>query len=91
MVRSESASRVCAGRAWILRITRMLTQDDFKTPTWQRIDALVNKRIEELRRQNDADLDERKTAEVRGAIKELKKLLGLAEQRPGSHTARPER
>lgn len=69
----------------------MLTHDDFKTPTWQRIDALLNKRIDELRRQNDSELDERQTAAVRGGIKELKRLLGLAEQRPGSHTARPER
>jgi len=69
----------------------MLTHDDFKTPTWQRIDALLNKRIDELRRQNDADLDEQQTAAVRGGIMELKRLLSLAEPRPGSHTARPER
>ena len=69
----------------------MLTQDDLKTPTWQRIDALLNRRIDELRRQNDSELDERQTAAVRGGIKELKRLLSLAEQRPGSHTARPER
>ena len=69
----------------------MLTHDDFKTPTWQRINTLLNGRIDELRRQNDADLDEQQTAAVRGGIKELKRLLGLAEQRPGSHTARPER
>lgn len=34
-------------------------------------------RIDQLRCQNDGDLDERKTGQIRGAITEIKRLMDL--------------
>lgn len=69
-----------------------LHQDDFKSPVWGRVAERLRARIEALRLQNDSNkLTEVETAAIRGGIAELKLLLNLAEQRPGSHTVWHER
>jgi hypothetical protein len=53
-----------------------LTQDDFLTPTWHRIRALLAERLQEYRELNDSG-DADITAKRRGRIAELKDLLAL--------------
>jgi hypothetical protein len=43
--------------------------------TWMLVVAYCNDRLEQLRRENDGDLDERRTAKVRGRIAEIQKFL----------------
>lgn len=62
----------------------MLNQEDFKTPEWRRIKDHLMTRIDLLRTMNDGDQDPIKTANIRGAIAELKALLAL-----DKHQARP--
>lgn len=51
---------------------------------------MINERIDELRKLNDSDLTIEKTSLVRGGIKELKKILALAEQASASQAVSPE-
>lgn len=53
--------------------------EDFHSPCWKRLSQLVDERIDELRKLNDSDLSPERTSLVRGGIKELKKILALAE------------
>lgn len=61
----------------------MLTQEDFKTPMWQRMREHVEARLNHLRQINDQNHDMEKTASIRGAIAELKGLLALDKSKPG--------
>lgn len=61
----------------------MLTQEDFKSPTWQRMREHVEVRLNHLRQINDQNHDMEKTASIRGAIAELKGLLALDKSKPG--------
>lgn len=54
-----------------------LTALERKDPVWVKLRAYMEKRITNLRTENDDDLDERKTADVRGQIKALKLLISL--------------
>lgn len=58
--------------------TDMPIPADFRTDTWRRLDALLKRRLEDRRAENDARLDAEKTATLRGRIAELKDLLALA-------------
>lgn len=64
------------------KLERVLLDSDLQSPTWLRIEKYLNDRLATLRKENDQDLDERKTAKVRGRIEEVKKLLKLKES-PG--------
>lgn len=58
---------------------------DFKSDTWRRFTAELRLRLQDLREQNDSVThDERKTAEIRGRIAEVKRLLDLADDSVGS-------
>ncbi len=46
-----------------------------RTPLWMRMRGHMEQRLAELRAQNDTQLDDRKTAELRGRIAMLKELL----------------
>lgn len=59
----------------------MLLLEDFNTRTWERFEALLTRRLQEHREQNDGSLDEMTTAKTRGRIAELKYLLALADER----------
>jgi hypothetical protein len=52
-----------------------LKQSDITSVTAQKLKQIYLERIDLLRRQNDNTLDERRTAEQRGRIKECKRLL----------------
>lgn len=60
----------------------VLTDEDRRSATWQKIKAYMDKRVELLRAKNDKNLDERKTALLRGSIAELKHLMNLGTERP---------
>ena len=53
--------------------------EDFHSQTWKRLSQHVDERIDELRKLNDGPHDPVQTALIRGGIKELKKILALAE------------
>lgn len=44
---------------------------------WEKIEAHYRQRLDELRQQNDSSLDGIKTAELRGRIREVKRLLSM--------------
>lgn len=56
----------------------MLRPEDFQTEAWKRFSEHVRARIDELRERNDQSVSEELTAQIRGGISELKKLLDLA-------------
>ena len=49
---------------------------------WMKLSAHLNARLALLRRQNDDDKDEIKTARLRGRIAEVQMILGLANKKP---------
>ena len=51
---------------------------DFQTDAWKRFTKDLQDRLEELRELNDQRHDEVKTAEIRGKISEVKRILDLA-------------
>jgi hypothetical protein len=55
----------------------MLTKDDFKTPTWQRVTEHLQTQLTMARQQNDKHLSAEETAALRGRISALKELLNL--------------
>ena len=59
----------------------MLLREDFNTRTWERFEALLRRRLQKHREQNDGLLDEITTAKTRGRIAEIKELLALADER----------
>ncbi len=61
----------------------MLTQEDFRHPTWQRLSEHLETRLNCLRLMNDMPQDAEKTANIRGAIAEIKALLALDKTKPG--------
>ena len=55
--------------------------EDFRGNTWKRLTQTLEERLEELRQLNDSpSLGVEQTALVRGGIKELKRILGLADE-----------
>lgn len=59
-----------------------LTTGDKNSQAWLKVEAHCHYRLNTLRSMNDGDHDERKTAEIRGRIKELKNILSLGADRP---------
>lgn len=55
----------------------MLTQEDFKSPTWQRVSDHLETHLAMARQQNDKNLNAEETANLRGRISALKELLNL--------------
>jgi len=54
--------------------------EDFRTDVWKRLTQTLEERLEELRQLNDnPSLGVEQTALVRGGIKELKRILSLAD------------
>lgn len=64
--------------------------EDFHTPCWKRLSQLVGERIDELRKLNDSEMSPEKTALVRGGIKELKKILALADDASAGAAVSPD-
>lgn len=55
----------------------MLIPADFRTSTWERLEAHLQDLLTRAREENDNRLDEVKTAALRGRISVLKDLLAL--------------
>ena len=60
----------------------ILSAAELSSHTWAILADYVEKQITLLREQNDAPLDEIKTAELRGEIRGLKKLLSAGKEKP---------
>ena len=54
-----------------------LLNSDQISPTWMKLKLHIEKRIEQLRKENDGDRTELETSKLRGRIAELKALLAL--------------
>lgn len=59
-----------------------LTEGDLVSPTWGKIKRHLDSRLKVLREQLEQDVDERKSAKIRGQIAEVKLFIGLADDRP---------
>lgn len=59
-----------------------LGQAERNSSTWLQLSAHLTERLEQLRRENDSDIDEIQTARKRGQIAELKAMLALAKDQP---------
>lgn len=69
----------------------MLRPEDFRTNTWKRLTQTLNSRLQELRELNDSpSFGPEKTAQIRGGISELKKILALADEASASPAVNPE-
>lgn len=55
---------------------------DFRSETWRAIEEIAAKRIDDLRKRNDGQLNADETARLRGRLAELKDLLTLAKPDP---------
>jgi hypothetical protein len=65
--------------------------EDFHSDTWKRLTKTLEIRLEELRQLNDnPSMNVEQTALIRGGIKELKLILGLAEEASPSSLVSPE-
>ena len=60
----------------------VLNDKDLESDLWAKLKAHYEKRLDELRKKNDADLDEKDTAALRGQIKEVKVFLELGAPKP---------
>lgn len=53
----------------------ILTPEEINTPIWKKIREEFLKELKVARKKNDGDLDDKKTASLRGEIRTLKKFL----------------
>lgn len=55
----------------------VLLEHERQSALWMKIKQHLGRELDALRRRNDGDMDERKTAELRGQIRQVKKLMAL--------------
>jgi hypothetical protein len=68
-----------------------LKPEDFRSLTWKRLSQVINERVDELRKLNDSpSYGVEQTALIRGGIRELNKILSLAEEASLSQAVDPE-
>jgi hypothetical protein len=60
----------------------MLPREHKQSACWRWLDEHLSARLEVLRRRMENDLDDRKTARLRGSIAELRYILGMANEKP---------
>ncbi|OGT57521.1 MAG: hypothetical protein A3E01_08255 [Gammaproteobacteria bacterium RIFCSPHIGHO2_12_FULL_63_22] len=60
----------------------VLNDQDLQTAVWKKITAHLEQRIQALRERNDKELDDTKTAKLRGRIAEVKELMALDQPAP---------
>lgn len=58
-------------------MTPFLNSSEAHNPVWMKVKKHLEARLTELRAKNDGNLDERKTALLRGRIKAIKDVLAL--------------
>ena len=59
-----------------------LTESERRSSAWTCIEAKLKERLASLRIRNDGPLDSTETADLRGAIKEVKALIALGAEPP---------
>lgn len=60
-----------------------LSAADKQSTLWARVESHLERRLHNLRRQNDSlEIDEKQAAQLRGRIAEIKLLLELGKTRP---------
>jgi len=59
-----------------------LTEDQKHSAMWMAIEAELNERLNDLRKQNDGDRTHEETAKLRGRIEEVKRMLDWAKPDP---------
>lgn len=65
--------------------------EDFRSQTWKRLSQVINERVDELRKLNDSpSYGVEQTALIRGGIRELNKILSLADEVSLSPAVDPE-
>jgi hypothetical protein len=67
-----------------------LATEDLLSATWARIQTALMRRLESLRIQNDADISEKETADLRGRIGEVKALLAAGKAPPADEMPDPD-
>lgn len=60
----------------------ILDDNDRASPVWQKIEKYLIDSLQSLREQNDNLMNAEKTADIRGEIKAIKKLLGKTKEKP---------
>lgn len=60
----------------------ILTDSDKISPTWINLSKHLESRLEQMRKRLEGDLDQMQTASLRGQIKEIRRILSLADDRP---------
>lgn len=63
-----------------------LMEIELQSSLWGRLEEHLNTRLATLRKKNDADLDEKRTARLRGRIQEVNAMLALATGKPFEDT-----
>ena len=61
----------------------VLERFEFQSAVWLKLKKHLEARIDLLRKRNDRHHDERKTAQLRGSLAELKYICGLDAETPG--------
>jgi len=69
--------------------TQMLRPADFHSGEWKRLAQELQVRLQSLRELNDGKHDPVKTAEIRGQISEVKRMLALRDERSAGSEAHP--
>jgi hypothetical protein len=64
----------------------ILDDNDRKSPVWQKIESYLKEELQALRERNDIPMYPDKTADIRGEIKAIKKLLSKTKEKP-NHNA----
>ena len=73
--------------AWL---TFALSREDVRSPAWRRLAVMLKARIDELRQANDSPTHgPEQTALIRGGIRELQRILALADNASASPAADP--
>jgi hypothetical protein len=60
----------------------LLNALDLQSPTWMKLKKHLELKLEALRKTNDGDLDEEKTAKLRGRIAEVRAFLAIGDAKP---------
>lgn len=60
----------------------ILTKQERDDPLWLKLKAEYESRLAQLRKDNDKDMSEADTANLRGRIAEVRKFLSLGEEKP---------
>lgn len=61
-----------------MKPVKILGIDEVNSPAWRNVEAEIERRIESLHKYLENDLDMTETAETRGRIRELRRILMMS-------------